>query len=77
MSTKNQKINFFRKNKKSRKFIKNGKNLLTNDKKCAKIVNCIIIARIVVFPCLLGKFFGNNLQKGVLEIPESADYAFY
>ena len=27
--------------------LKNGKNVLTNDKKCATIINCIIIARIV------------------------------
>jgi len=44
MSTKNKKICFSHKKEKIKKFYKKWKKLLTNDKNCAKIVNCIIIA---------------------------------
>ena len=63
MSTKNriQKVN--RKSYKISFFIKNGKKVLTNDKKHAKIVNCIIIAHTVYSLTKPDKLHGSNLHK--------------
>ena len=45
--------------------MKNGKKLLTNGENCAKIVNCIIIARIARTRWKIDKLYNNNLYKSL------------
>ena len=45
--------------------MKNGKKVLTNRKKRAKIVNCIIIARTVHTPPKSDKLYSSNLHKSL------------
>ena len=46
-------------------FMKNGKKVLTNREKRAKIVNCIIIARTAHTPPKSDKLYSSNLHKSL------------
>jgi hypothetical protein len=62
---KNKKTFFDKKAKKFVIFMKNGKKVLTNREKRAKIVNCIIIARTAHTPPKSDKLYSSNLHKSL------------